>query len=84
MEVTTLIEEIEDWRADVSVESEQRLVRNVALTGRESRNGYRYSEAALQSAAELYEQKPVFLDHAPDKSRPQEYRYPFRDSRSAR
>lgn len=72
MNITTLIEEIGDWRADVSVESEQRLVRNVALTGQESRNGYRYSESALQAAAVLYEQKPVFLDHAPDKSRPQE------------
>ena len=32
--------------------------------GRDSKNGYRYSEQALRRAARLYDQKPVFLDHA--------------------
>jgi hypothetical protein len=72
MTATTLIEHVADWRAGMSVERDERLVRNVALAGLESRNGYRYSDAALREAARLYEHKPVFLDHAADTSRPQE------------
>jgi hypothetical protein len=71
-ECRTLVEQCSDWRADVHVERETRLVRNVALAGRESRNGYVYSESALRDAVALYERKPVFLDHAPDRGRPQE------------
>lgn len=47
-----------------------RVVRNVALVGTESRNGYRYSEAALVAGVGLYEGKPVFLDHARNTARP--------------
>jgi hypothetical protein len=72
MQPTTLIERCADWHDGAAVEAQQRLVRSVALAGRESRNGYVYSEAALEGAVALYEHKPVFLDHAPDKSRPQE------------
>lgn len=72
MQPTTLIERCADWHHGAAVEPQQRLVRNVALAGRESRNGYAYSEAALEGAVALYEHKPVFLDHAPDKARPQE------------
>ena len=72
MKPTTLIERYADWHNGAAVEPQQRLVRNVALAGRESKNGYAYSEAALQGAVALYEHKPVFLDHAADKSRPQE------------
>ncbi len=72
MKPTTLIERYADWHDGAAVEPQQRLVRNVALAGRESKNGYAYSEAALQGAVALYEHKPVFLDHAADKSRPQE------------
>ena len=72
MQPTTLIERCADWHNGAAVEPQERLVRNVALAGRESRNGYAYSEAALEGAVALYEHKPVFLDHAPDKSRPQE------------
>ena len=54
------------------MEREERLVRNVALAGRESRNGYVYSESALREAVGLYERKPVFLDHGADRGRPQE------------
>lgn len=68
----TLVEQCGDWRAEACVEREQRLVRNVALAGRESRNGYVYAESALRDAVGLYERKPVFLDHAPDRGRPQE------------
>lgn len=71
-ECRTLVEQCGDWRARACVERETRLVRNVALTGRESRNGYAYSESALREAVSLYERKPVFLDHAPDRGRPQE------------
>lgn len=58
-----LTERVGDWRADSQVDRSERLVRNVALAGLESRNGYRYSEASLRDAAKLYEGKPVFLDH---------------------
>jgi hypothetical protein len=68
----TLVEQCGDWRAGACVEREERLVRNVALAGRESRNGYVYSESALREAVGLYERKPVFLDHATDRGRPQE------------
>lgn len=47
-----------------------RIVRNIALVGTESRNGYRYSEAALVAGVSLYEGKPVFLDHARNTLRP--------------
>jgi hypothetical protein len=68
----TLVEQCVDWRTDACVERETRLVRNVALAGRESRNGYVYSEGALRDAVSLYERKPVFLDHGPDRGRPQD------------
>lgn len=68
----TLVEQCGDWRAGACVERQERLVRNVALAGRESRNGYMYSESALREAVGLYERKPVFLDHATDRGRPQE------------
>lgn len=70
MDATTLIEHIADWHADLEVDPRQRLVRNVALTGLISKNGYRYSEQALKDAVALYEHKPVFLDHADDRAKP--------------
>ncbi len=70
MQLTTLSERISDWHSALEVDSSARLVRNVALTGRDSRNGYRYSEVALRTALPLYDHKPVFLDHAADRSRP--------------
>lgn len=69
--VQRLVEQIRDWRAeDVRVDREERVVANIALTGLESRNGYRYSEAALREALPLYADKPVFLDHAVNVGRP--------------
>ncbi|MEZ6056541.1 MAG: hypothetical protein R3C01_07540 [Planctomycetaceae bacterium] len=68
----TLTERLHDWHQDLTVDRTSRLVKNVALTGRDSKNGYRYSEAALQAAVVMYDHKPVFLDHAADKNRPHE------------
>ncbi len=66
-----LTEHISDWHSDhVSVDVDQRIVCNVALTGRDSKNGYHYSETALRGAIKLYEGKPVFLDHATNRTRP--------------
>ncbi len=66
-----LTEHVDDWRTpDLLVDAANRLVRHVALTGVHSRNGYRYSEQALRQAIPLYENKPVFLDHAANFSRP--------------
>ena len=67
----TLIETIRDWRSpDLQVDSQQRLVTGIALAGRESANGYTYTEAALREAVSLYESRPVFLDHAVAGGRP--------------
>lgn len=71
-EATTLVEQTADWRMGAHVERGARLVRNVALAGPASKNGYRYAEAALREGAPLYDRKPVFLDHAADSRRPQE------------
>lgn len=69
--VQQLTEYIHDWRGhDVHVDQTRRLVQNVALTGTRSKNGYRYSQNALRAAVSLYENKPVFLDHAVNVSRP--------------
>lgn len=68
-----LTEHVSDWRTgDVAVDTSRRLVRNIALTGTQSKNGYRYSEQSLRDAVLLYESKPVFLDHATNVSRPYE------------
>ena len=71
-EATTLVEQTADWRAEAEIDRASRLVRNVALAGSASKNGYRYTESALREGAALYEHKPVFLDHARDPRRPQE------------
>jgi len=68
----TLTEDLADWSSALSVDSQARLVLNVALTGPNSKNGYHYSEAALREAVSLYDQKPVFLDHAPDRLKPRD------------
>ena len=69
--VEQFTERIQDWRtADVTVDRTLHVVRNVALTASKSKNGYHYSEQALRDAVVLYENKPVFLDHASNLSRP--------------
>jgi hypothetical protein len=50
--------------AEATADREQNLVRNVVLLGPASRNGYRYTAEAMQQAVPLYEQRPIFLDHA--------------------
>lgn len=72
MDSITLTECCQDWNQNLSVDEDNRLVKNVALSGGASRNGYTYSESALQKAVQLYEGKPVFLDHARDRTRPQD------------
>lgn len=68
-----LVEHVLEWRdAELQIETSQRLVQNVVLCGAVSRNGHRYTPAALQQAAALYQHKPVFLDHAPQPARPLE------------
>ncbi|MFG0297506.1 MAG: hypothetical protein ACF8PG_16490 [Maioricimonas sp. JB045] len=72
MQLSTLTEQLPDWHRQLSVDRDQRIVRNVALTGRHSKNGYSYAEAALAAAVSLYDGKPVFLDHAADRTRSHE------------
>ncbi len=52
-----------DWLAEARLDRTQSLVRDVALLGPESRNGYRYTAEAMQQAAPLYDGRPVFVDH---------------------
>jgi hypothetical protein len=71
--VERLTEHIGDWGGrDLQVDASRRTVRNVALAGLKSKNGYRYGEQTLREAVLLYENKPVFLDHAANASRPYE------------
>lgn len=67
-----LTEHVADWRNAIVVEQSTRTIRNVALAGPESKNGYRYSESALKDAASLYENVPVFLDHPASVHRPRD------------
>ncbi|MGD9853826.1 MAG: hypothetical protein AB7U20_02650 [Planctomycetaceae bacterium] len=72
MKPSTLVEHVADWHSQLEIDRAHRVVRNVAITGDTSKNGYRYTEQALHDAVSLYEQRPVFLDHAANKARPQE------------
>ena len=72
MDAIRLTERCDDWNRHLDIDASNRMVRNVALSGIESRNGYRYAAEALQQAVALYADKPVFLDHAPDPARPRE------------
>ena len=68
-----LVEQVRDWRGtDLEIDAAKRVVRNVVLSGANSRNGHRYTEESLRQGAGLYASKPVFLDHAPSGSKPQE------------
>ena len=72
-----LTEQVLDWSQEgVQIDRAERVVRNVALAGQFSRNGYEYDSSALEEAVSLYEGKPVFLDHA--------YPHARRGERSAR
>ncbi|MBT5019477.1 hypothetical protein OAF74_02005 [bacterium] len=72
MDFTTLTERCQNWNENLSVDQSKRMITQVALTGGLSRNGYSYSNDALQNAVPLYEGKPVFLDHATNRSRPED------------
>jgi hypothetical protein len=66
----TLRQESYEVLAEATADRSQRLVRNVVLLGSTSRNGYRYSPAAMQAAMPLYENRPIFLDHADEPGSP--------------
>lgn len=70
MSTTQLTERVADWNQQLQVEEGSRLVKNIALTGLASRNGYEYTSEALSAAVPLYNGKPVFLDHAQAGQRP--------------
>ena len=70
MPVSRLREQVSDWRQLAEFDQPARILRNIALSGCESKNGYRYSETALKQASRLYDQKPVFLDHAEKRTEP--------------
>lgn len=66
-----MTEQVTDWRtADVTVDFTERLVKNIVLSGGVSKNGHRYTDEALREAVAKYDQKPVFLDHAANVSKP--------------
>jgi hypothetical protein len=55
---------------EATADRDSQLVRNVVLLGPQSKNGYRYSPAAMQQAVPLYENRPIFLDHADEAGGP--------------
>lgn len=55
------------------VDSENGVIHDVKILGRESRNGRRYSDVAMDQAAKLYEGCKVNVDH-PDRSNPKRER----------
>lgn len=69
-ETFPLTEQLSDWQSEVTVDFSNRLVKNIVLSGGISRNGHRYTEEALRDAVAKYDQKPVFLDHAANVSKP--------------
>lgn len=52
-----------DFLAEAALDRGGGVVRNVALLGPESRNGYRYAASAIAEAAPLYAGRPLFIDH---------------------
>lgn len=70
---TRLVERAVDdmRRSGVQVDRVNRMVRNVAITGTVSRNGYQYAAETLRRAVPLYVGRPVFLDHGSDPESPQ-------------
>lgn len=69
MDHSTLTEQLQHWQERVTIDAQRRLVRNVALAGSASRNGYEYTEESLRDGARLYLRKPVFLDHSANRGR---------------
>jgi hypothetical protein len=69
MPAAELTEQLVDWNHAARIDADARVVRNVALSGNVSKNGYRYSDEALARAVPMYVQRPVFLDHAGDPQR---------------
>jgi hypothetical protein len=63
-----LTERLEAVFSGTEVDSEKGVVRGVSLLGLESKNGYRYSEAAVKKAVGEghYNNAQIFADHAPD------------------
>jgi hypothetical protein len=61
--IEQLCETAGDFLSEATIERDQHLVRNVALLGPDSRNGYRYTQEVMQQAAPLYDGRPVFIDH---------------------
>lgn len=66
----TLRQESFEIMSEAVADRSQHLVRNVVLLGPQSRNGYRYSLPAMQAALPLYENRPIFLDHADEMQAP--------------
>jgi hypothetical protein len=55
---------------EATADRDAHLVRNVVLLGPQSKNGYRYSPEAMREAVPLYENRPIFLDHADEAGGP--------------
>lgn len=60
-----LIERVMGEDLDARLDGEGRRIRDIAMLRSQSKNGYRYSVAAMQAAARLFEGAPAYLDHPP-------------------
>jgi hypothetical protein len=65
-----LRQEIGEALHESIADREGQVVRNVVLLGPQSRNGYRYTSAAMEQAAPLYDGRPIFLDHVEGAGQP--------------
>jgi len=51
---------------------ESGIITGIKLAGFSSRNGYTYTREAFEKAIQLYEGKPVFLDHSANRTNPRD------------
>jgi len=57
-----------DFSFEGEIDKEQGVIRNVAVLGAKSANGYEYKNSALQSAVKVFEGSKVFIDHSEERS----------------
>lgn len=64
--MTNKVQEFREYATspDVRVDREKCLIRNVKVLGHDSRNGRRYTEAAVNAAIDLYRGAPVNVNHS--------------------
>lgn len=60
--------------SEISIDTEKKIIKNVALVGQISRNGRRYRLEALQGGVGKYEGAKIYIDHASENDEKQGWR----------